>query len=214
VAAAQCPTYSPHANDPQGVPISAIIFGGRRAAVAPLVYEAFDWEHGVFVGASCASETTAAATGEVGKVRRDPMAMKPFCGYNFGEYWEHWLSFAAKSESLPKVFHVNWFRKDAQGRFMWPGFGDNMRVLKWVVDRCHNQAPATRSAIGYLPEADTLDLRGLDIDPATLQELLAVDPKLWKAEIEHVDQYFGQFEPAIPRALREQTQRIGKALES
>ena len=214
VAAAQCPTYSPHANDPQGVPISAIIFGGRRAAVAPLVYEAFDWAHGVFVGASCASETTAAAAGEVGKVRRDPMAMTPFCGYNFGEYWAHWLSFAAKSEKLPKIFHVNWFRKDANGRFMWPGFGDNMRVLKWVVDRCQGKGQAVRAPIGYLPAPDALDLRGLDIDATTVRELLAVEPKQWRPEIEHVGQYFDQYGAAMPTTLREQTQRIARELES
>ena len=151
VSAKQNPSYSPHSEDPTGVPISAIIFGGRRADVAPLVYEARGWAHGVLVGASVAAETTAAATGQVGVVRRDPMAMKPFCGYNFADYWAHWLSFGSRSRKLPKVFHVNWFRQDSAGKFMWPGFGENLRVLRWILERCEDKAEAVETPIGFVP---------------------------------------------------------------
>ncbi|GHD71064.1 phosphoenolpyruvate carboxykinase [GTP] [Luteimonas padinae] len=175
VSAKQCPTFSSHAEDPQGVPISAIVFGGRRASLVPLVFEARDWAHGVHVGASMASETTAAATGQVGVVRRDPMAMKPFCGYHFGDYFTHWLSFDRPSAQLPKIFHVNWFRKDADGRFLWPGFGENLRVLEWIIGRLEGTAGARDTLIGRVPTASDLDLSGLGLDPGAIEALLEVD---------------------------------------
>ena len=208
VAASQCPSYSPRANEPQGVPISALIFGGRRSAVAPLVFEALNWEHGVFAAAAVASETTAAATGQIGQVRRDPMAMKPFCGYNFADYWSHWLSFNQRSEKLPKVFHVNWFRKDQDGNFMWPGFGDNMRVLKWIIQRCEGESVGTPTPVGLVPKSDELDLSGLELDEATMKALLAVDPAMWRAEVESINEYFGGFGERLPDALRDQIARI------
>ncbi len=179
VSAKQCPSYSPHAEDPQGVPISAIVFGGRRATTMPLVFEARDWAHGVRVGAAMGSETTAAATGAVGVMRRDPMAMKPFCGYHFGDYFAHWLSFDKPDAKLPKVFHVNWFRKGADGKFLWPGFGDNIRVLEWIIGRVAGEAGAKDSTIGRLPEVDSLDLEGL---PGIDQALLGIDEGEWHAE--------------------------------
>ncbi len=214
VAASQCPSFSPAGNAPEGVPISAIVFGGRRSTVAPLVYEALDWAHGVFAGAAMASETTAAATGKVGQVRRDPMAMKPFCGYNFGDYWAHWLSFAERSNRLPRIFHVNWFRKDADGRFMWPGFGDNMRVLQWILGRCEGDLGATKTPVGFVPEPDALNLRGLDLDTATVQELLAIDPEVWRQEVDEINTYFDSFNGRVPHGLRQQLSRIKAELEA
>ncbi len=214
VAASQCPSFSPAGNAPEGVPISAIVFGGRRSTVAPLVYEALDWAHGVFAGAAMASETTAAATGKVGQVRRDPMAMKPFCGYNFGDYWAHWLSFAERSNRLPRIFHVNWFRKDADGRFMWPGFGDNMRVLQWILGRCAGELGATKTPVGFVPEPDALNLRGLDLDTATVQELLAIDPEVWRQEVDEINTYFDSFNGRVPHGLRQQLSRIKAELEA
>ncbi|HSN70420.1 MAG TPA: phosphoenolpyruvate carboxykinase (GTP), partial [Steroidobacteraceae bacterium] len=184
VSAHQNPAYSPLADDPEGVPISAILFGGRRREVAPLVYEARSWRHGVLVGAGMASETTAAAVGAVGVVRRDPMAMKPFCGYNFADYWQHWLSFEKKAKRLPKIFHVNWFRQDADGRYIWPGFGENLRVLRWIVDRCAGRAGAHETPIGLLPHAADLDLDGLDLDRSAVDQLLAVDTDAWRHELD------------------------------
>ncbi|MBT8446091.1 MAG: phosphoenolpyruvate carboxykinase (GTP), partial [Gammaproteobacteria bacterium] len=212
VAASQCPVYSSVAEAPEGVPISAILFGGRRAALAPLVYETLDWEHGVFTGAAMASETTAAAAGATGKVRRDPMAMKPFCGYNFADYWQHWLDFGARSSQLPRVFHVNWFRKDADGRFMWPGFGENMRVLEWIVDRCNGGDAAVRTPIGYLPPAGAIDTTGLEMSSADMQQLLAVDASLWQRELDEIESYFEGFGKRMPVALRDQVSRIRSAL--
>jgi phosphoenolpyruvate carboxykinase (GTP) len=213
VAASQCPSHSRQADSPQGVPISAIIFGGRRSTVAPLVFEALDWAHGVFAGAAVASETTAAAVGAVGQVRRDPMAMKPFCGYNFADYWAHWLSFGERSARLPKIFHVNWFRKDAEGRFMWPGYGDNMRVLKWIVDRCEGRAHAHATPVGLLPDPDDLDLVGLDLPKATLAALLAVDPEVWQREVTDIAAYFEGFGARLPAELAAQVDRIKRELE-
>ncbi|MBP6797111.1 MAG: phosphoenolpyruvate carboxykinase (GTP) [Luteimonas sp.] len=184
VSARQCPSWSPHAEDPQGVPISAIVFGGRRSTLVPLVYEARDWTHGVFVGASMASETTAAATGAVGVLRRDPMAMKPFCGYHFGDYFAHWLSFDKPGAKLPKVFHVNWFRKDADGRFLWPGFGENIRVLEWIVGRVEGRAQALLAAIGILPGEDGLSLEGVDLAHRDIANLIETDAIAWIGEIE------------------------------
>ncbi len=214
VAARQNPEYSPLADDPAGVPISAIIFGGRRAGLAPLVYEAKDWQHGVLVGAGVASETTAAATGAVGVTRRDPMAMKPFCGYNFADYWSHWLSFADRAKTLPKVFHVNWFRQDENGRFMWPGFGENLRVLRWIIDRCENRVSARETAVGYLPESADIDTAGLDLDAQTLDALLAVDPVAWRDEMTTISEYFDEYGDRLPNALRQQHQQIVSALGS
>ena len=174
VSAKQCASVSPRIDDPAGVPISAIVFGGRRAELAPLVFQARDWKHGVLVGASVASETTAAATGAVGVVRRDPMAMQPFCGYNFADYWGHWLSFADKSDKLPKIFHVNWFRQDADGQFMWPGFGENLRVLKWILERCAGQAEAVDTPIGPMPRAPLVRLSGC---PRLLMKSRMISPK-------------------------------------
>ena len=202
VSAKQNPSYSPKADAPEGVPISAIVFGGRRRELAPLVYQARNWAHGVLVGASVASETTAAATGKVGVVRRDPMAMKPFCGYNYGDYWAHWLSFAGKVEHLPKIFHVNWFRRDADGRFLWPGFGENLRVLEWIIGRCEGHAQAVETPIGFLPTAEALNLDGLDIDPATVRELLAVRPEPWRKELADIEEYIDSFDERTPRDLK------------
>ncbi len=208
VAASQCPSYSPEADSPTGVPISAIIFGGRRSSVAPLVLESLDWAHGVFAGAAVASETTAAATGQVGVVRRDPMAMKPFCGYNFADYWAHWLGFTERCDKLPKIFHVNWFRKDAEGRFMWPGYGDNMRVLKWMTERCANQAEAVATPVGLMPRPADLDLSGLSLPPGTLEALLAIDPDVWAREMDEIETYLDSFGPRLPQALKQQVARI------
>ena len=212
VASVQCPSYSAAANAPEGVPLSAIIFGGRRSSVAPLVCEALDWEHGVFTGAAVASETTAAATGQVGQVRRDPMAMKPFCGYNFADYWTHWTSFGQRSQRLPKVFHVNWFRKDADGKFMWPGYGDNMRVLKWVIDRCEGHATALRTPIGNVPRSEDLDLSGLDLKRSTLDALLRIDHAVWRREVDEISAYFATFGARVPECLRQQLVRIKSEL--
>ncbi|MGA0104404.1 MAG: phosphoenolpyruvate carboxykinase (GTP) [Steroidobacteraceae bacterium] len=202
VSARQNPAYSVEADSARGVPISAIIFGGRRRELAPLVYEARDWLHGVLVGASVASETTAAATGEVGIVRRDPMAMKPFCGYNFGEYWAHWLSMAGRASQLPKIFHVNWFRRDADGKFLWPGYGENLRVLEWIIGRCAGSAEAVDTGIGFLPTPSALNRTGLDVSPETLGALLKVDPLAWQSEMDFVEEYLDAFNEDTPHALR------------
>jgi phosphoenolpyruvate carboxykinase (GTP) len=202
VAAKQNPSYSKLADAPGGVPISAIVFGGRRRALAPLVYQARNWLHGVLVGAGVASETTAAATDAVGVVRRDPMAMKPFAGYNFGDYWSHWIDVGAKLKSPPQIFHVNWFRQDGAGKYLWPGYGENLRVLRWVIDRCKGTAAARDTAIGHLPNSADLDLQGLDVAPGALDELLAVNPKLWQEEFAGIDKYLGEFGDRVPPSLR------------
>ena len=213
VSAKQCASVSPRIDDPAGVPISAIVFGGRRAELAPLVFQARDWKHGVLVGASVASETTAAATGAVGVVRRDPMAMQPFCGYNFADYWGHWLSFADKSDKLPKIFHVNWFRQDADGQFMWPGFGENLRVLKWILERCAGQAEAVDTPIGPMPRAEDIDTASLDVSPETLEALLSIDAGRWQAELEDIRTYFAKYGEHMPRGLWEEFERTRIALE-
>ena len=212
VAAPKNPSYSPLADDPQGVPISAIIFGGRRRELAPLVYQAESWQHGVLIGAGVASETTAAATGAVGVTRRDPMAMKPFCGYNFGDYWQHWLSFGQRSATLPAIFHVNWFRQDEKGRFLWPGFGDNLRVLQWIIDRCAGRVDAQKTPIGYLPKPGDIDVEGLKMIPGAMDTLLAVELKSWRAEMASVDTYLKEYGPHLPAKLREEHQRVVSAL--
>ncbi|HET7307877.1 MAG TPA: phosphoenolpyruvate carboxykinase (GTP) [Gammaproteobacteria bacterium] len=212
VSAKQNPGYSEKAEAPQGVPISAIIFGGRRKALAPLVFQAKDWAHGVFVGAGMGSETTAAATGKVGIVRRDPMAMKPFCGYNFADYWSHWLSFEGKSDKLPAIFHVNWFRQDSDGDFLWPGFGENLRVLRWILDRAEGKADAVETAIGYLPTPEAIDTAGLDIDRATLDALLAISDEQWQKEYEAIGEYFDTYGDRLPQALKEEHRRVSEAV--
>jgi phosphoenolpyruvate carboxykinase (GTP) len=201
VSAKRNPSYSAHAEDACGVPISALVFGGRRREVAPLVYEARNWQHGVLVGASVASETTAAAVGQVGVVRRDPMAMQPFCGYNFADYWRHWLTVGAKLARPPKIFHVNWFRRDAQGKFLWPGYGENLRVLAWMLDRCGGNAGAVESAIGLLPRQEELNVQGLRIGEDSLRALLSVDPTLWHKEFADIRAYLEKYSSRLPPEL-------------
>jgi len=208
VSAKRNPSYAPEADSPRGVPISAIVFGGRRRGVAPLVYEARDWNHGVLVGASVASETTAAAIGQAGVLRRDPMAMKPFAGYNYGDYWAHWLAMGAKLKHPPKIYHVNWFRRDADGKFLWPGFGDNLRVLEWIIDRCSGKAGAQETAIGNLPRPEDLDLEGLDLAPGALAQLLSVQAEEWRAEAADIEKHFDEYGSRTPAALRAQVQAL------
>jgi phosphoenolpyruvate carboxykinase (GTP) len=210
--ASQNPVYAPESESPKGVPIDAIIFGGRRRELAPLVYEAKDWAHGVLVGAGVASETTAAATGQVGVVRRDPMAMKPFCGYNFADYFAHWLSFADKSDNLPGVFHVNWFRRDADGRFLWPGFGENLRVLRWILDRVDGKAEAVETPIGYLPTPDSLDVKDLDISAEDLNTILTIDKSQWNEEMKAIGEYLESYGDRLPAALRNEYKKVQAAL--
>ena len=211
--AINCPCISPEFENPQGVPISAIVFGGRRAKTAPLVYQSRDWAHGVFVGSIMASETTAAATGAVGVVRRDPMAMLPFCGYNMGDYWQHWLDMAGRVEKLPKIFNVNWFRLDEEGNFIWPGFGDNMRVLEWIMGRCFDEADAEESPIGYLPKVEDIDLEESGVDAQTLRELLNVDRELWKQEVEGIEEFYAMFGEKLPETLRAELEKLKKNLD-
>jgi phosphoenolpyruvate carboxykinase (GTP) len=210
----QCPTYSEKAEAAAGVPISAIVFGGRRARLVPLVMESESWSHGVLMGASMASETTAANIDTVGVVRRDPMAMKPFCGYNFADYWSHWLSFAGTSENLPRIFHVNWFRKDADNRFMWPGFGENMRVLEWVIQRCKGDVPCVETPIGRLPRPQDLRLDGIPVATGTMEALLEVDVDAWNAELVDIGDYLDTYGDRTPGALRAEQQRVAQALNS
>ncbi len=199
--AAQCPCISPEFESTEGVPLSAIVFGGRRAKTAPLVYQSFNWNHGVFMGATMASETTAAAAGQVGVVRRDPMAMIPFCGYNMGDYFQHWLDMGTKTDKLPLIFHVNWFRTNADGKFIWPGFGDNVRVLNWILARCAGEVDAVETAIGYLPKKEDLDLTGLDISDEVLDELLSVDKEVWLEETKGISEFFAKFGDRLPKEL-------------
>ncbi len=210
--ATNCASLSPAWEQATGVPISAIIFGGRRARLAPLVYESRDWAHGVFVGAGMASETTAAATGAVGVVRRDPMAMLPFCGYNMADYWGHWLSIGSKLKNPPKIFHVNWFRTGADGKFLWPGFGDNLRVLMWMLQRVKGTGKALESPIGNLPTKDALDLRGLDLPAAALDELLSVDKIAWQHELRDQRKFFDQFGTHLPPELLKQHESLAARL--
>jgi phosphoenolpyruvate carboxykinase (GTP) len=202
VQARQNPAYSKLADAPGGVPITAIVFGGRRRSLAPLVYQARNWPHGVLMGAGLASETTAAATGAVGVVRRDPMAMKPFAGYDFGDYWAHWLSVGAKLSAPPAIFHVNWFRQDAAGKFLWPGYGENLRVLRWIIDRSKGNVAARETPIGFLPRPADLDTRDLDIPPTALEELLAVSPPAWHEEFEQIGAYLAEVGERVPQGLR------------
>jgi phosphoenolpyruvate carboxykinase (GTP) len=204
VAARRNPSYSHRSEDPQGVPITALVFGGRRREVAPLVYEARDWKHGVLVGASVASETTAAMVGQVGVVRRDPMAMQPFCGYNFGDYWRHWLDMGAKLTRPPGIFHVNWFRRDAANKFLWPGYGENLRVLEWVLNRCAGSVGAADTPIGRLPRPEDLNTKGLNVSLDALKALLSVDPALWRKEMFEVRTYLEQYGNRLPPQMLEQ----------
>ncbi|HEY6455460.1 MAG TPA: phosphoenolpyruvate carboxykinase (GTP) [Steroidobacteraceae bacterium] len=212
VAAAQNPAYSPAAEDPRGVPISALIFGGRRRELAPLVYEARNWQHGVLVGASVASETTAAAAGQVGVIRRDPMAMRPFAGYNFGDYWAHWLEVGAQLRHPPRIFHVNWFRQNAAGKFLWPGYGENLRVLAWILERCEGSARAIESAIGLMPRPGDIDTAGLDVTPDALAELTAVPNAAWRKEIASLRQYLLEFGSRLPGTMLAQIDEIARRL--
>ena len=205
--AENCPCISPEFNNPQGVPISAIIFGGRRAKTTPLVYQSFDWNHGTFVGSVVSSETTAAATGAVGVLRHDPMAMKPFCGYHMGDYWAHWVEMGEKlGDKAPKIFNVNWFKQDDEGNFIWPGFGDNMRVLDWIIRRCEGTVGAEETAIGYLPKPEDLNLEGIEdeVTPEILDTLLDVDKDLWKAEVEDIKEFYKQFGDKLPKEMSKQ----------
>jgi phosphoenolpyruvate carboxykinase (GTP) len=215
VAARQCPSMSPRWEDPQGVPLSAIVFGGRRARLAPLVFESRDWEHGVFVGATMGSETTAAATGQVGVVRRDPMAMLPFCGYNMGDYFRHWLRLGRALPRPPRIFHVNWFRTGDDGRFLWPGFGENMRVLAWMIDRVKGRAAAVETPIGFVPAPGALDVEGLGLGRADVDRLLRVDRDEWAAEVPQIRAFFRRFGDRLPaemgRSLDTLSQQVAAA---
>lgn len=211
--AVNCPCISSEFENPQGVPVDAIVFGGRRAKCAPLVYQSRDWQHGTFVGATMASETTAAAAGAVGVVRRDPMAMKPFVGYNMASYWGHWLEMGKKlGDKAPKIFHVNWFRKDDEGHFMWPGFGDNMRVLLWILDRCAGKVGADEVAIGYVPKPEDIDLTGLEDENIDIKGLLAIDHDEWMKDIEDpntgIEQYFAQFGDMLPKEMADELKKL------
>ena len=212
VPARQAPHISPHWEDPAGVPISAFIFGGRRARVAPLVYQSLNWQHGVFVGASMASETTAAITGEVGVRRRDPMAMLPFCGYHMGDYFRHWLEMGRRIPHPPKIFHVNWFRRGPNGKFLWPGYGENVRVLKWILERVEGKGQAEETPIGFVPTADALTLDGLDIPPEAMAELLRVDAPDWQKETEEIATFFDKFGERLPPELREEQTHLTERL--
>ena len=202
--AENCPCISPEFNNPHGVPISAIIFGGRRAKTAPLVYQSRNWRHGVFVGSIMASEKTAAAEGTVGETRRDPMAMLPFCGYHMADYWQHWLDMERDIAHPPKIFNVNWFRTDEKGEFIWPGFGENMRVVEWILKRCFDEVGARETEIGYLPNPEDINLEGIDVSRETLAGLLSVDRDLWRKETEGIHSFYAQFGDKLPQALREE----------
>ena len=215
VPASQCPTISDQWENPVGVPISAILFGGRRATTIPLVSEALDWEHGVFLGSIMSSEKTAAAAGDVGAVRRDPFAMLPFCGYNFADYFAHWLNIGRKSGArLPKLFYVNWFRKDSDDDFIWPGFGDNSRVLKWVLERVAGRGKAVRTPIGLLPTPGSIDTTGLDLSEEEVASLLEVDKAAWRAEVKLIEAHYATFDDQLPKALRSHLKRLKDALAS
>jgi len=211
--ARQCPALAPEWETPEGVPIDAILFGGRRASVVPLVTEAFDWQHGTFLGATVSSETTAAATGKVGRLRRDPMAMLPFCGYNMGDYFAHWLKIGSTADAkLPKIFYVNWFQQDAQGKFLWPGYGDNSRVLEWIFNRCDGAVPAVDTPIGRLPRVEDLDLNGLELPEGAMDRLRCVDVDAWLPEVPLVKEHFAKFGTRLPEGLKQETARLAKRL--
>ena len=208
-----CPCRSPEFDNPNGVPISAIIFGGRRAKTAPLVYQSRDWNHGVFVGSIMASETTAAAVGQVGVTRRDPMAMLPFCGYHMADYWQHWIDMGGKATNLPKIFNVNWFRTDDEGHFLWPGFGDNLRLLEWILKRCFDEVDARECELGYIPNAKDINLEGSGVDEKTLDELLTIDRDLWRKEAADIREYYEKFGDKVPKELRESLEKLEQRLK-
>lgn len=213
VPAHQASCISNRWEDPEGVPISAFIFGGRRTKTVPLVFEAFDWQHGVFVGATMGSETTAAATGAVGVLRRDPMAMLPFCGYNMADYWAHWLAMGRRIPHPPKIFHVNWFRKGADGKFLWPGFGENVRVLKWMIERVEGKGKAVETPIGFVPADDALTLDGLDISRSTMESLLRVDPADYAGDLDDIKAFFDKFGTKLPAELRAEHAKLSERLQ-
>ena len=212
--AVNCPCISPEFNSKTGVPLDAIIFGGRRATTTPLVYQSRDWDHGVFVGSIMSSETTAAATGAVGVLRHDPMAMKPFCGYHMGDYFAHWIEMGKKVKNPPKIFNVNWFRQDENGEFLWPGFGDNMRVLDWILKRCDNKIEAQETAIGYVPYAKDIDIEGLDYSVETLEKILYVDKERWSKEADEIAEFYKQFGDKLPKELSENLATLKKNCEA
>ncbi len=212
--ASQCPSISPHWEDSKGVPISGILFGGRRAKVAPLVYQARNWQQGVYVAATMASETTAAATGKVGVVRRDPMAMLPFCGYHVGDYFAHWLTMGKRLSKPPKIFHVNWFRTGEDGKFLWPGYGENLRVIRWIVDRCHDRGEALESSIGSIPPVSAIDRTGLSLSEETMKELLRIDPAVWQEDLASQAEFFRSVGERLPKVLWEEHAALGKRLTS
>ena len=215
VPLSQCPCASDKLDDPQGVPISAIIFGGRRVRLAPLVYQSFDWKHGTFVGATMASERTAAQVGKVGEVRRDPMAMLPFCGYNMADYFGHWLSMGKKmGAKAPKIFHVNWFQQDDKGKFRWPGFGENLRVLEWILARCRGDVEAKETPIGYVPNPGDIDLTGLDMSQEEFADLFQIDRAGWQDELEGIKPFFDKFGDRLPNELWEQHSALAGRLEA
>jgi len=210
----QCPSLSPEWENPKGVPISAILFGSRRQKLLPLVYQASSWQHGTFLGATLASETTAAITGAVGVVRRDPMAMLAFCGYNMADYWAHWLSMEKRASHLPKIFRVNWFRRDEKGRFLWPGFGENLRVLKWVIERCRGDGEADETPIGYVPTPSAIGGKGLDVSKDVLGELLRVDREGWRTNLRNQAEFFTKFEDRLPAGIREEHEALARRLKA
>jgi len=214
IPASQCPTMDPSWEDPNGVPISAILFGGRRENVVPLVYEAFNWQHGTFVGSIVSSEVTAAAQGNFEKVRHDPFAMLPFCGYNMGEYFSHWLKIGKMTDEkkLPKIFHVNWFRKDANGKFLWPGFGENIRVIKWIFEQCDNKSNSVTSPIGLIPAKDVIDISNLNISSQTMNELFKIDYDEWKQEVKNISKFYKIFGDDIPIELSNELDALEKRL--
>jgi phosphoenolpyruvate carboxykinase (GTP) len=210
----QCPSASFRLDHHHGVPISAIIFGGRRQHLAPLVYEAFNWQHGVFVGATIASERTAAQFGKLGEVRRDPMAMLPFCGYNMAEYFRHWLEMGKGMSKPTRIFHVNWFRTDEDGKLLWPGFGENLRVLEWILDRCDNKVEAEKSPIGYIPKPSDIDMTGLNLPEASLEKLLAINKIEWLEELKGIKKFFKQFKKDLPSELWQEYEDLLIRLET
>ena len=209
-----CPCLSKEFENPNGVPLSAIVFGGRRAKTAPLVYQSTSWNNGVFVGSSMASETTAAATGAVGVVRRDPMAMRPFVGYNMGDYFAHWIEMGKKIKNPPKIFNVNWFRTDDEGHFIWPGFGDNMRVLDWILARCEDKVDAVETPIGYVPKAEDINIEGLEgITVDTIKGLLEIDKETWKQEADGIESFYGEL-TRVPQELKDQLANLKAKLNA
>ena len=213
--AAQCPTIDPDWENPKGVPISAILFGGRRASVVPLIHEAFNWQHGTFMGSICSSERTAAATGTVGELRRDPMAMLPFCGYNMGDYFQHWIDIGEKADSdkLPRIFYVNWFRKSSDGEWLWPGFGENSRAVKWIFERIVGRAEAVETPIGYLPTLDAIDTAELEVAEENIKQLLVVDTQEWLGEVERIEEHYSRFGDELPQELNDELVALKNRLQ-